>query len=117
FSRNLLNSYWLPAEHGGQTAQDVEDTIQGLLEDHRYYGPESRSESFEFLAVRLSGDRAEVDTREHWYMPFYNEDGSLVAGRNPQQAWTATYTLRKLNGKWLIQETTLPYKRRKRTTH
>src|SRR2546429_5850585 len=112
FNRTKLNNYWVPIEQGGQAAEDIENAVQRLLARGWYYGKESKFESFEFESVVISGDKAEVKTRERWYLPIYHDkDGSPVTERKAEQSWEATYFLQKVNGKWLIKDTTLPYKK------
>jgi hypothetical protein len=110
-----LNEYWVPVEQGGKEIEQVQASIGRLLSKGWHYGPESKSELFEFRYVRIfdPGDSAEAGTIERWYVPTHNEDGSLVADRNvhigPLQI---DYKLRKINGAWLIQENTTPRPRK-----
>jgi DNA-binding winged helix-turn-helix (wHTH) protein len=114
FDKNKLNEYWLPASQGGQEILKVEKAINGLLDKGWHYSNESRNEIFEFREITIypPGDSALVETLEKWYVPTYKEDGSMIKDRNvyigPQNM---AYKLRKVNGVWLIYETTVPRRR------
>lgn len=110
FDRNQLRKYWVMPEHGGQEVEKIEASIQRLLNKGWRYGKDSKLERFEFRSVRISprGDTADVETRERWYLPLYREDGSRVLERNAHLNTEPIYTLRKVNGIWLIQATTNP---------
>lgn len=104
--------YWLPAEAGGKEILAVRGKVQGLRNKHRRYGPESRVERFDFTYIKIlkPGDRARAGTFERWYLPMY-ENGNRVADINAYLGpYMVDYTLRKLNGGWLIAETTTPRK-------
>lgn len=110
FNRSQLDAYWLPVEQGGKTTKDVDCALQSLLFQGWHYGKESKYETFEFESTNVSGDRAEIKTREKWYLPLYSaKDESLVKERRRYQEWQPTYFLWKVNGKWLIQDSTIPY--------
>ena len=95
----------------GKAAKDIECAVERLVQEGRYYGSDSKLESFEFDSVHVSGDQAEASTREAWYLPLYtSKDNSRIKERKAEQSWTAKYYLKRINGRWLIQDTTLPYK-------
>jgi len=110
-----LAKYWVPREQGGKEITEVEAAVKRLLAKGWQYGPESRAELFEirYSHVLTPGDEAEVGTMERWFIPMYRNDGTLVTERNvylgPQQI---DYKLRRINGVWLIQESTTPRPRK-----
>lgn len=107
-----LNDYWVPEEQGGLAIIKVKKAIQNLRAEGWHYGPESKNETFIFNVIHLdpSGKDADVKTRESWYLPMYDSNGKRVKERYPWLGLsTFTYTLTKLNGKWLIQSTDVPY--------
>lgn len=111
FNRAGLAMYWVPAAQGGKEIEKIEGRAQRLLKQRWHYGPESKSEIFDFRYVRIyaPGDYAEVETRERWYLPLYRENGSRVMERNPYFGpYSVEYILRKIDGKWLVQESTTP---------
>jgi DNA-binding winged helix-turn-helix (wHTH) protein len=115
FDRSDLSKYWVPVEQGGKEIKAVEAAIDRLLSQGWHYGPDSRSDLFEFRYVRIlaPGDIAEVGTIERWHVPTLKDDGSPVLERNvnlgPQQI---DYRLKKISGVWLIQDNTTPRPRR-----
>ena len=112
FKPSQLDLYWVSVEHGGKTAKDIECAVKRLLLEERYYGKDSNVESFDFDSVNISGDKATIETRESWHLPMYSAtDGTQISGRRAEQSWKAKYYLKKNNGKWLIEDTTLPYKK------
>ncbi|HMG76982.1 MAG TPA: hypothetical protein VK582_26145 [Pyrinomonadaceae bacterium] len=112
FKRNQLELYWVSVEQGGKTAKDIECAVKRLLLEGRYYGKDSRVESFDFDSVSINGDNATAETRESWHLPLYSAtDGIQISDRRAEQSWKAKYYLRRINGKWLIEDTTLPYKK------
>jgi DNA-binding winged helix-turn-helix (wHTH) protein len=113
--REDLATYWLPAEMGGKEIKEVLAAIERLLNSGWHYGSESKCEMFEFFSTRIlaPGDSAEVETIERWYIPTYKDDGSRVLERNVFLGpLKMAYKLRKLNGMWLIEETTVPRPRK-----
>ena len=108
FEPNQTDAYWVKDSKG---AKDVACTAITLVVENRYYGDDSKLESFYVDTVQILDDHAEATTREAWYMPLYlSKDGSRFKERKAEQTWKATYYLRRINGKWLIEDTTLPYK-------
>ncbi len=110
FEKDQLNKYWLPAELGGKEISEVAAAIDRLRRKGQFYGKESKLERFEFTYVRIFalGDAAEAGTIEKWYVPLY-QDGNLVPNRNVFLGpYLVDYTLRKVNGIWLIEKTTTP---------
>lgn len=116
FDTGLLPKYWVPAESGGKEINEVRAAISRLTSHGTHYGSQSKCELFEFLQARVyaPGDYAEVRTIERWYIPLFRADGTPVLEHNdylgPQQI---DYKLRKINGSWLIQESTTPRPRKK----
>ncbi len=111
FNKDQLNKYWLPSEQGGKEIKEVESAVQRLLSKGMHYGKESKAERYEFRYVRIFSPRdyAEVGTIERWYVPAYREDGSRVLGRNEYLGpYPVDFTLRKINGAWLIEEASNP---------
>jgi DNA-binding winged helix-turn-helix (wHTH) protein len=110
FDETKLNEYWLPAEQGGKAILQVNKQIASLRGKGRHFGEESELRQFEFRDVRIHAGReyAEVRTEEKWYVPLYEADGSRVMDKNPILAYPVDYMLRKVNGKWLLEENGTP---------
>ncbi|MDX2181534.1 MAG: hypothetical protein SFV18_18210 [Bryobacteraceae bacterium] len=112
FDRSKLNDFWVPADRGGRAIQNIEAAVQRQISRGTHYGDESKVEMFEIfsLAIFSPGDYAEVRTKERWYVPMYRDDGSRVVERSPFLGpYQVDYTLRKIDGKWLIQSAGTPY--------
>jgi len=108
FNRSQLDPYWMP---DSKATRNIDCAVQRLLDKGLHYGTDSKVESFDFDSVQISGDQAEASTREAWYLPLYSmKDNSRVTETRAEQSWNAKYYLKRINGKWLIQDTTLPYK-------
>ncbi|MFN2453485.1 MAG: transcriptional regulator [Pyrinomonadaceae bacterium] len=106
-----LAKYWLPAEQGGKEMQNVKASIKKLIGKDWHYGKDSRLELFDFRYVRVFSpkDYAEAGTSERWYLPMQRADGSRVEDRNVYfGVYDIDYTLRKVNGAWLIEEASTP---------
>jgi hypothetical protein len=115
FDRKELSRYWVPESQGGKEIKQVEASISRLLEKHWHYARESKCELFEFRYARVyaPGDYAEVGTIERWHLPLHNEDESPVLERNVNLGpIPIDYGLKKINGVWLIEETTVPRPRK-----
>jgi DNA-binding winged helix-turn-helix (wHTH) protein len=111
FSEADLPQYWLPPEQGGKEILKVRSSLKRLQEKNLRYGDESRTERFEFRYVRVFSPRdyAEAGTVERWYLPLYRADGSRVEGRNEYLGpYEVDYALRKVDGRWMIEETSTP---------
>ncbi len=107
----LLAKYWVPAEQGGKEIQSVKTSIKKLMNKGWHYGQESRVELFEFRYVRIFSpkDYAEAGTPERWYLPMHRTDGSRIEDRNVYYGvYDIDYSLRKINGAWLIEEASTP---------
>jgi len=112
FNRSQLSKYWVPIEQGGRAVPKIEAAVQRQLKRGVHYGSESKVETFDFIFVKIlpPGDYAEVRTRERWYVPVFREDGTRVTDRAPYLGpYEVDYTLRKINGRWLIQSNGTPY--------
>jgi DNA-binding winged helix-turn-helix (wHTH) protein len=115
FDRKQLSKYWVPEAEGGKEIKEVEASVNRLLEKHWHYAVESKCELFEFRYARVyaPGDYAEVGTIERWHLPLHNDDESPVLERNFNLGpIPIDYGLKKINGVWLIQETTVPRPRK-----
>lgn len=112
-SSSELSKYWVPSEQGGKEVDRINASITRLQNQNWHYGVESRPEDFEILSVKLdqpTEGSALVLTSERWFIPLYREDGTRVLERNPYVGpFSVTYTLRKVNGTWLIQDSTVPF--------
>lgn len=108
--KEALRTYWLSAELGGREIVNVEESLDRLLRRGWRYGQESQAEQFAIVSVRaLEVDLAEVRTRERWFLPLYDKQGRRVPGKNDYFGpYDAAYTLRKVDGKWLIAQSTTP---------
>jgi hypothetical protein len=113
FNKSMLDKYWVSANEGGKAAELIEASVRNLVNQGLSYGKESILEGFQIHKVNISpsGDRAEVETQESWYVPLYDERGRWVAGQSPSLALKPEYTLVKINGRWLILESSVPYRR------
>lgn len=112
FNREMLNKFWVPVNSGGQAALNIEASVQKQLKRKLRYGTESKVEMFDFIDVSIlpPGDYAEVRTRERWYAPVYREDTGRAFDKPPFLGpYQVDYTLRKINGRWLVQWTSTPY--------
>lgn len=114
FDKSLLTKYWVPENKGGEAIIEVENSVQRLLTKHWHYSKESANEKFEIRSIQISpqGDVAEVKTRERWHVPMVDDEGNLVKERESTLEYPVKYTLRKINGKWLIQKNSGPYRDR-----
>lgn len=110
FDESKLREYWLPAEQGGKAILQVEKQLASLRSKGRHFGAESELRQFDFRDVRVYAGRdyAEVRTDEKWYVPLYGADGSRVPDKNPILAYPVDYMLKKVNGKWLLEENGTP---------
>jgi hypothetical protein len=76
------------------------------------YDKTSKAEVFEFRYSKIfaPGDYGEAGTIERWYLPTVNQDdGTRVQDKNVFLGpMNIDYKLRKINGRWLIEETTIP---------
>ena len=106
-----MRMYWLPSELGGKETAKIEASVKRLLDKGLHYGKDSRVERFDFRYVRVYSPRdyAEAGTVERWYVPLRRADNSLVEGRNVYLGpYHVDYTLRKVDGRWLIEESSTP---------
>jgi len=107
-ARNI-ERYW---ERGSWAFNDVLESTSRLNERGWHYGFGARLLNFEFRYVRLSRDglSAEIGTREHWWLPVYTNDESLVTARNPDQGpYEIDYQLTKIDGQWYLKSENTPY--------
>lgn len=106
-----FTDYWVPEEKGGKAIIKVKTAIRRLKDNGLYYGTETNNSELTFTTIQIfpSGDYAEVQTRERWYLPLYNSKGQRVTTRNPAFSGIFTYTLRRFDGKWLLQDSNVPY--------
>ena len=109
-NRDDLKKYWLPTQAGGREIINVEESLDRLARRGWHYGPESQAEQFAVMAVSLINfDTARVETRERWFLPIYDKSGRRVPGKNFYFGpYDVAYTLRKVDGQWLIAESTTP---------
>jgi hypothetical protein len=107
--RNELSRYWLPIEQGGKAVEAIEASVLRLIRKGWRYGAASANEAFERRSIRIIGESAKVSTRERWYLPITDKDGKAVEKRNAIQTWHVDYVLKKVNGQWLIADSTAPY--------
>lgn len=111
FDEPHLPDYWLAPELGGKEILKINSSLRRLQEKGLHYGRESRSERFDIRYVRVFSPRdyAEVGTTERWFLPLYRADGSRVEGRNEYLGtYDVDYALRKVDNRWLIEETSTP---------
>lgn len=112
YNRGQLDRYWLTTEQGGKEPAKIERSVARLLERGWRYGDESRVEIFDFRYVRIYSPRdyAEAGTSERWFVPtVHARDSSRVENRNVYLGvYDVDYVLRKVNGRWLVEETSTP---------
>lgn len=111
FDRSQMNRYWLPVEQGGKAIPPIEASVARLRKNGWRYSSESRLEIFDFRYVRVFSPRdyAEAGTSERWFVPTVRADGSRVENRNVYLGvYDVDYTLRKVDGRWLIEENSTP---------
>ncbi|HEX8397653.1 MAG TPA: hypothetical protein VF644_10235 [Pyrinomonadaceae bacterium] len=111
FDKNLLTQFWVPADKGGVAILKVNASVQRLKKAGWHYGKGSENEVFTIRSVRIRppGDIAEVRTQERWYLPLVDEEERAVPNRNPIIEFPVTYTLRKIDRRWLIQDSSAIY--------
>lgn len=112
FDRSLLTQYWVPVEKGGKALEKVLNAVRRLVRDNHHYSKDSENELFDIRSIRISpeGDRAEVRTRERWYLLLVDENEKRVKGRDPVFEYPVRYTLIKMDGRWLIETNSGPYR-------
>jgi len=104
-----LEQYW---ETGSRAFADVVESVSRLNERGWHYGHGARLLNFEFRYIRISKDRlsAEIGTIEHWWLPLYTANETVVAFRNPDKGpYEIDYLLIKAKGRWYLRSTTTPY--------
>jgi hypothetical protein len=103
FDRSRLSAYWVSAAQGGEAMDRIIGAAERLAKYDLNYGPESKSDRFQVYQVNLlSPEFARASTAETWYLTTY-WNGTRVQGCTPNFDGGATYTLRKIEGRWLIQ--------------
>ncbi len=117
FDESKIKEYWLSENSGGKEIKALKTSLLRLRTKGLHYGKESRLERFEFRYVRIYSPRdyAEAGTIERWYLPLYRMDRTKVTDRNDYLGpYNVDYVLRKVGGKWKIEETSTPrYKEKK----
>lgn len=85
----------------------IRSNASQLVRDGDYYGRESKNERFEFQTIEISSDGkyAVVRTLEKWFIAEYNKNGTLPQFKT-EGPYFVTYTLRKINERWLIDKST-----------
>jgi hypothetical protein len=113
FHPSQLGKYWIPSDQGGKEAERINAIVARLQSVDWHYGTESSPENFEILSVSLNEPtegNAVVSTSERWFLPLYRRDGTRVLERNAYLGpFLVKYTLKKVNGTWLIQDSTAPF--------
>ena len=104
-----LNKYWTGNLEisGNYDRRRILDAVKKLIDEGRYYGDETRCEQFEFQSVELNknGDFAVVRTLEKWFIADYSNDGTLLKNKYVGP-YFVSYTLRSVNGRWLVEKST-----------
>lgn len=111
FDEAQLGKYWIPEEEDGRAIKKVRTAVARLKKYGLRYGSESIYEKLVFDSVKVSpsGRYADVQTAEIWYFPVYNSQGERTAMTSRFEDLRYVYTLKKLNGKWLLFSTTTEY--------
>jgi hypothetical protein len=111
FDKDQLSKYWVPIDQGGEAIKQVEANVRNLLNKRQHYGKESKNVTLAILSVDINParDYADVQTRERWFIPLYDENEVRVPNRPPYyEGNPIDYTLRKIEGRWLIQSNSTP---------
>ncbi|HEX8197850.1 MAG TPA: helix-turn-helix domain-containing protein [Pyrinomonadaceae bacterium] len=106
FDENKLKEYWIVESHNSDLdSARIGKSARGLIEKGIRYGFESKCEQFDFVSVEVNERRdfAMVKTIEKWFVPRYRSEGTLLENKTVGP-YAVTYSLRKLNGKWLIEK-------------
>jgi hypothetical protein len=103
FERSRLSAYWVSSAQGGEATADIIGSAERLAKYDLKYGPESKPDRFEVYSVELlSPEFAEASTLETWYLAAYWND-VRIQGCTPNFDGVASYKLRRIDGRWLIQ--------------
>ena len=110
FDERRLEEYFLSAEQGGKEPTKIKDAVKNLIRKGTRYGSEATNERFNFISVNVFSPRdyAEVQTDESWYVPAYKTDGTRDPNTNIRVQGKNNYFLKKINGRWLIEENSTP---------
>jgi len=109
---DLADKFWLSAADGGKAILSVKTSLERLQQRGWRYGPESYVKSFTFgqADIDLVRGRAEITTKEEWFLPMLDSAGIRVADRKPELGpLSLQYDLKRKNGRWLIVSSTTPY--------
>lgn len=110
FDETELSRYWIPIENSGKAIKKVVKAVNRLKRYGLHYGSESCYEKLTFNSVKIPSNKyADIQTTETWYFPVYDSQGERTAMPPRYENLNYTYTLRKLNGKWLLYSTTAEY--------
>lgn len=111
FDRSLLGRYWVPESKGGKAIVKIENSVRRLVDRGWHYDKESANEKLDILSIKVwpQGNVADVRTHERWYVPMVDAEGMPVKDREPFLEYSCTYRLLRVDGKWLIMTTTVPY--------
>ena len=115
FAREQLKEFWVMPERRGLAAEKIEKGVQRLIREGQVYGQEAKPEVFQVEKISIPlygfGDRAEVVVKEVWFMPTYDGAGNVVRPDKVHQDFgRTTYVLQKVDGRWLIYDSTASYK-------
>lgn len=112
FDRRLLTKYWVPENKGGEAMVKVQSSVRRLLNKRWHYDKESANEQFTIRNIKIfpPGDVAEVRTRERWYVPMVDDEERLVMARSSVLEFSVEYRLLKVDGRWLVQNSSGPYR-------
>ncbi len=107
FQEAHLAKYWMPETdfNSDFDIKKIRAGVQRLVNEEKYYGQETKPEQFEIESVEINEakDFAIAKTLEKWFIAEYRKDGTLLKNKTVGP-YFVTYTLRKIDGKWLIDK-------------
>lgn len=107
FGDARLAAYWTPPIdfNADFDIKEIRAGVERLKGEGKYYGKECKCEQIEFQSVEINEtkDFAIVKTLEKWFIAEYLKDGTLLKNKTVG-AYFVIYTVRKIDGQWLIEK-------------
>lgn len=104
-----LSQYWLIGNEfeSELDVNKIRAGVERLIREEKYYGNETKCERFEIQSVEINDeeDFATVKTLEKWFIAEYLNDGTLFRNKTVGP-YFVNYSLRKKDGRWLIEKST-----------